>query len=279
MKKNTLIIFRVCILTSIFILPVICLNNSVVFAAGVVAAKRQAAQRQAAYVRMQQEMANQKAYQQVYQQRMAQERAVIQQRAYQEQVSQLAYQRQMAARQKTMQEQVLIRNQIQNQQKKAFYRENSVNRKLESPVLQTDSVLVLERQAYVSDDSSNFDVLGAQTPDQVVDIYDIWDELTQSSQVWLEMMDQSPKEATIKKYIDFFKQQNVVVRKSPGYYVDLVDQMSRQNPEMLDRPFEDVFRLLTIMEYDFDNGVDSDVLARQVLGSQLYEQNKQRLGR
>lgn len=277
MKKKSLIIFF--IVMCIFILPVICGKNSVVFAAGVVAAKRQAAQRQAAYIQMQQEVANQKAYQQVYQQQMAQQRAVIQQRAYQEQVSQLAYQRKLAAQQKTLQEQILIRNQIQNQQKRALGQGNSVNMKLESPALQTESVLVSKRRSYGPDGISDSTFLVEQAPDQVVDIYDIWEELTQTSRVWLEMMDRLPKEATVKKYIDFFKQQNVVVRKLPTYYVDLIDQMSRQNPEMLDRPFEDVFRLLTIMEYDFDNGMDPDALARQVLGSSLYEQNKQRLGR
>lgn len=93
------------------------------------------------------------------------------------------------------------------------------------------------------------------------------------------MMDRRPKEETVRKYIDFFRQQNVIVRKSPGHYVDLIDQMSARNSDMLQRPFEDVFRLLTIMEYDFDNGEDPDALARQVLGEQVYQQNRQRLGR
>lgn len=243
-----------------------------VWAGAAVAAQRQAAQRQAAYQEILQERAYQEAYQQAYLQRAAQERAAIQQKAYQQQVSQLVYQRQVAQQQRAVQEQLQYRSQIHALQREASQRRPPVPQALESSILQSSP----PREIFADPDSFFADPL---PPDEVVDIYDIWEEMAYSSEVWRMMMDRAPKEQTVKKYIDFFKQQNVMVRKAPNYYVDLIDQMSQQSPDMLQRPFEDVFRLLTIMEYDFDNGVDPDALAQQVLGPQLYQQNKQRLGR
>jgi hypothetical protein len=36
-------------------------------------------------------------------------------------------------------------------------------------------------------------------------------------------------------------------------------------------------QILAITEYDFDNGMDKDALAKQVLGEAGYEENKKRI--
>ncbi|MDE2028915.1 MAG: hypothetical protein KGJ11_10295, partial [Candidatus Omnitrophica bacterium] len=56
----------------------------------------------------------------------------------------------------------------------------------------------------------------------------------------------------------------------------LIDELARQNPQMLERPFGELIQILAIMDYDFDNGMDKDALAKAVLGPQGYEQNKKR---
>lgn len=118
-----------------------------------------------------------------------------------------------------------------------------------------------------------------EEPDEIVDIQDIWKELETSSEAWPMMMDMAPKVATIEKYKDFYKQQGVEITKSPEHYIEFIDGLIMQNPTFLQNRFEDLFRLAAIMEYDFDNGVDKNELARRVLGDQIYEQNRKRLGK
>ena len=45
---------------------------------------------------------------------------------------------------------------------------------------------------------------------------------------------------------------------------------------MLDRPFGELLQIAAIVDYDFDNGMDKDELARKVLGEAGFEANKKR---
>ena len=45
---------------------------------------------------------------------------------------------------------------------------------------------------------------------------------------------------------------------------------------MLERPFGELLQILAIVDYDFDNGMDKDRLAKQVLGEVGYDENKKR---
>ena len=70
-----------------------------------------------------------------------------------------------------------------------------------------------------------------------------------------------------------------MINQPPAHYVKLIDDMAAHNPDLLKQPFDAVLRFMAIMEYDYNNGMDQDQLARQVLGDTLYYQNKKRLGR
>jgi len=53
--------------------------------------------------------------------------------------------------------------------------------------------------------------------------------------------------------------------------------MLQQNPQMLERPFGELLQILAIIDYDFDNGMDKESLAKQVLGEAGYAENKKRI--
>ena len=59
----------------------------------------------------------------------------------------------------------------------------------------------------------------------------------------------------------------------------MIDDMAIQNPSLLTRPFKDILQMVAIMEYDYDMGVNPDVLAKKALGEQFYLANKRRLGK
>ena len=54
--------------------------------------------------------------------------------------------------------------------------------------------------------------------------------------------------------------------------------MMAQEKEILKNPFESVFQLVAILEYDFDNGQDKNKLLINLLGKDGYLKNKKRLG-
>jgi hypothetical protein len=80
----------------------------------------------------------------------------------------------------------------------------------------------------------------------------------------------------VSEYIDRFHQQGVKINEPPLHYVQMIDQVVEQNPQMLQRPFGELVQMMAIVDYDFDNGMNKDDLARKVLGEAGYEANKQR---
>lgn len=113
----------------------------------------------------------------------------------------------------------------------------------------------------------------------IVDISDIFKALETSSKAWVLMIDAEAKEMVVQHFIDTFRQQNAVIRKPAHTYVPLIDEMARNQPQMLENPFENILRLTAIMEYDFDIGQDKDALAKKVLGEKAYIENKKRLAK
>ncbi len=113
----------------------------------------------------------------------------------------------------------------------------------------------------------------------VVDIAEVWARLEHNSKAWLLLIDNQAKFLTVKEFIERYGKQKVSIRKPPMYYVQMIDAMAAQNPTMLNNSFGQVLQVLAVMEYDFDNGVDRDLVARKILGSQGYEANKKRLGK
>jgi len=96
---------------------------------------------------------------------------------------------------------------------------------------------------------------------------------------WELLIDEEAKAAVVWKYIQRYRQQGVNINKPADYYAQIIDSMSAQSPQMLAHPFDQVLRTAAIIEYDFDNGYNKDMMAEKILGSkQAMLANKQRLG-
>lgn len=111
---------------------------------------------------------------------------------------------------------------------------------------------------------------------EVVDLSEVWRKLDTKSTVWTLLIDDQAKLLTVSEYIDRFHKQGVKINNPPLHYVQMIDQIVAENPDMLQRPFGELVQIVAIVDYDFDNGMNKDVLARQVLGEQGFEENKKR---
>jgi flagellar biosynthesis GTPase FlhF len=115
--------------------------------------------------------------------------------------------------------------------------------------------------------------------EEISTLSDIWKELEITSEVWPLIIDQKPKEMIVKKYVEWYGQQNIHIQKPAAHYVQMIDGMVQDNPDALKKPFKEILQIMAIIEYDFDNGTDKDWLAMQVLGSEGYWNNRERLGK
>jgi len=111
----------------------------------------------------------------------------------------------------------------------------------------------------------------------VVKIGAIWEAFETSSEAWSLMIDRQPKEVTVARYINIYKNQGVTIRRPVAHYVDMIDGMSRGSPDMLKQPFQNILRFVAVMEYDFDNGQNKDEMALKALGQKSFEENKKRV--
>ncbi len=110
----------------------------------------------------------------------------------------------------------------------------------------------------------------------VKDLTEVWKKLDAKSTVWQLLIDDQAKVLTVSEYLGRFQRQGVKIANAPQHYVQMIDAMSTDNPKMLDMPFGDLIKVLAIIEYDFDNGMDKDALAKKVLGQAGFEANKKR---
>ncbi len=117
-----------------------------------------------------------------------------------------------------------------------------------------------------------------ETAEEVVDIRQLWKSLEGSSKAWPLIIDERVKVLTVAKFIEFYRQKGIAIKKPPAQYMVIIDQMVQESPNMLDSPFERVLMIAAIVEYDFDNGQDKDKMALQILGQSGFWANKQRLG-
>jgi len=111
---------------------------------------------------------------------------------------------------------------------------------------------------------------------EVVDLAEVWKKLDKRSTIWSAMVDDQSKLLTVAEYIDRFHKEGVKINEPPLHYVQMIDQVVGQNPQILQRPFGELIQILAIVDYDFDNGMNKDDLAKKVLGEAGYEANKQR---
>ncbi len=100
--------------------------------------------------------------------------------------------------------------------------------------------------------------------------------MDKKSTVWALLIDDQAKLLTVSEYIERFRQEGAKINAPPAHYVQLIDQIAQENPQMLQRPFGELLQILAIVDYDFDNGMDKDLLARKVLGDAGFEANKKR---
>jgi hypothetical protein len=114
----------------------------------------------------------------------------------------------------------------------------------------------------------------------VVSVNELWKSLDTSSQAWSLLIDKKAKGVTVSHYMDELAKEGGKIHQDPLHYAQIIDDMSSQSPDMLKQPFKDLLRVAAIIEYDFDNGVDKDVLARKVFpDDRAFKSNKQRLGK
>ncbi|OGW80490.1 MAG: hypothetical protein A3G33_09690 [Omnitrophica bacterium RIFCSPLOWO2_12_FULL_44_17] len=74
----------------------------------------------------------------------------------------------------------------------------------------------------------------------------------------------------VQTTIELFKiREKAILRKPAEFYVDGVSQLLKQTPGF-SQGLPTAIKILAVMEYDFDNGEDKDVLAKNVLGQEVY---------
>jgi hypothetical protein len=117
---------------------------------------------------------------------------------------------------------------------------------------------------------------GASAPSS--EMVTLFKRLDQSSELWLNISDMRMKALIVARYVDLYGQYGVQIRKPAIYYVNLIDSMAQKNPRMLTNPFDQVLRVVAILEYDYNSGEDKDALARSILDPQAFVNNKKRLG-
>ena len=143
---------------------------------------------------------------------------------------------------------------------------------------------VAQEQVYVSSqrmptNTRPYEALGNAPVKDIVDIAEVWAKLERNSKAWVLLIDNQAKVMTVNEFIERFRKDGIKIQKPPVFYAQMIDDMIAQNHEMILKPFREIIQILAVMEYDFDNGSDRDLLARQLLGAQFYEANKKRLGR
>jgi len=111
---------------------------------------------------------------------------------------------------------------------------------------------------------------------ETADLSEVWKKLDQKAAVWSLLIDDQAKILTVSEYIDRFHKEGVKINEPPLHYVQMIDQIIQGSPQMQERPFGELLQIAAIVDYDFDNGMDKDVLARKVLGDAGFEANKKR---
>ena len=114
--------------------------------------------------------------------------------------------------------------------------------------------------------------------EDIVDITDLWKRFETDSRVWELIMDQEAKVATVTHFSQMLARQGIKIHKSPDQYAAMIDSLSAQTPDLLDNSFDRVLSLVAILEYDYDNGENPDVVAQRFLGPERYQENRKRLG-
>ena len=106
----------------------------------------------------------------------------------------------------------------------------------------------------------------------------ILQQLNNNVETW-SSVGQADRVAAVDAVIKLFQtRENVAILNTPEFYSQRIDEYLGANPTMRSLTLPTLIKIASVMEYDFYNGQNKDDLAQQVLGPQLFEQNRQRLG-
>lgn len=111
----------------------------------------------------------------------------------------------------------------------------------------------------------------------IVGLDQLKESLQTSSEAWDMIIDKGDKALVVEEFIKQYADEGITIKKPADYYVVMIDQMAAASADMLAMPFERVLQVVAVMEYDFGNGQNPDMLAQKILEPQVYEKNKQRL--
>ena len=104
----------------------------------------------------------------------------------------------------------------------------------------------------------------------------VFRSLSQSLQGWGQA-DRADQVNSVRAIIETFKNRlNIAILNTPEFYTDKITEMLRGNQVMVNMPLQQVITILSIMEYDYYNGENKDVLARKILGEKMFEANQKR---
>ncbi len=133
-----------------------------------------------------------------------------------------------------------------------------------------------EHESAAEESSEDKEEQAAQVKDDV-GLDQIMEALQSSGKAWELIISRQDKQVIVGEFIKKYASQGVVIKKPAEYYANFIDEMAKGSSEMLTMPFDRVLQVVAVMEYDFDNGQNKDMLAQKILGPQVYEKNKQRL--
>lgn len=183
-----------------------------------------------------------------------------------------------------MQQQIIMQRQMQEAQQKAVVEMAIQQRAMEAAMQQRTAQVAAEAAMQAQAAASQVPVqatieIPAEEPEEIADFSQVLQSLDTSSEVWPLIMDNDVKQAIVDKYVQDYRKQGVAINGPIEGYAAMIDEMTQQSPQMLQSPFPQVLQVAAIIQYDFNNGQDKDVMAMKILGSpEAAMQNKRRLG-
>lgn len=198
-----------------------------------------------------------------YAQQYAQQAAVQQMAVLQQQKSLAEYQQMLMAKE--------IVNKAANDQVQQAYAVKTAQ--------QVQQVMAYKAVAESMNKDRLYEDIPSSYVKDVVSVSELWKSLDKSSKAWPLIIDKKAKGVTISHYIQKLSEDGAKIRKDPMLYADMIDSMSKENRSMLLQPMIDLVRIMAIIEYDYDNGIDKDALARRIFPDEAsFQNNKKRLG-
>ena len=106
---------------------------------------------------------------------------------------------------------------------------------------------------------------------------EILNAFSNNSVQWSKINNLSMKDDIVKYYMSGYEKNGVTIKNTPSFYVNMIDTLIKQNPAITNMPLHTIVQTVCIIEYDFDNGQDKDMLAKKVLGEDSWKSNLARL--